>query len=283
MEERKRISMTTGSITFETSVFEWNTLEDRAYREGVSEFLSIVAIVIPFSAEQWKTQEERLDERKNELLERAKKDRMNSDRYLLSFIRNWSRYKAVILMRREAEGDKREKTHEEDFKKCLQKQIDLVFPEIQNTWKLEDEQRAAAEQQRIAEQRAKSVESYKDAFPYVIDLNDAVIAGARQQQIAIDNGQQSAQRWADKYGESIKEREMLVEGRENRLADLELAAVQYKQVMYASLLGQEKPTFVDHAMRSGGKTLSILFWLIVSFIIVFFLLYLGVCLMFLHH
>jgi hypothetical protein len=263
---------------------DWTQLMAQATFEGGQAFLKTIGNADPTLTEaQIQADEQQVDRRYVRALDYAKRDRGNVGPHILSTVRNWARKQALSILREKIAGKPIRSDFYQPFQFDLQQEVAALISDIQVFWKQEDEQRAAAEQQRQAAIRKEGEQAFRDVYPLVTGLQNALLDGERQRQTIFESGQHVVQQWADKYGESVREREKQLGEREKRIQEEERENREHQRALRALMIRDEKVSYADNVIRVGGKTLGCFFWLIVGGAVIFFGLYLALFFAFPHH
>ena len=122
--------------------------------------------------------------------------------------------------------------------------------ELQLFWEQEDERRAAVEMRQAAAKREEAEQAFGAAFPVVRGLNDAVLNGERERRAVFESGQQAAQGWVNKYEDSVKAREKLLEERENR---------EHQIALRSLAKWDDRNSFANTIVSTGKNTIGCLF------------------------
>lgn len=244
--------------------FDWPQLIAQAMFEGGQAFLKAISSAAPDLEEaQLQADENQADYRFTKAINVARQNRTNPGPYILSAVRNWSRKQALAILREKIAGKQIRQDFYQPFQYDLQEEIASLISDLQQYWDQEDEQREAAEQQHIAAKRKEAERAFGDAYPYIQGLSDVVLDGERQRQIIFHEGVQAAQGWAVKYGDSVKERERLIEEREKRIREREAQDYEHQRAMRALMIGDQRASFADTVVRTGKNTFGcLLLWVL---------------------
>jgi len=250
---------------------DWAQFTAHAMFEGGQAFLKTISSAAPTLDEaQLQAEENQAEQRLTQAIDAAKRYRANPGPHLLSAARNWSRKQALAILREKMEGKPIRQDFYQPFQFDLQQEIAFLISDIQSFWEQEDEQKAAAEQRAAAAKREEAEQAFGAAYPYIRGLNEALLHGERERQSTFNAGQQAAQQWAARYGESVKERERVLEEREKRIRERELQDYEHQRAMRALMIGEQRTSFADTMIRTGKNTLGclLLWFLLVAGILV---------------
>lgn len=241
---------------------DWSQLTAQAMFEGGQAFLRTISSAAPTLDEaQLQADENQADQRLTQAIDAAKRYRTNPGPHLLSAARNWSRKQAIAILREKMEGKPIRHDFYQPFQCDLHQEIASLISDIHLFWEQEDELQEAARQRAAAAKREEAEQAFGAAYPYIRGLSDALLNGERERQSTFNAGQQAAQQWAAKYGESVKERERGLEEREKRIREREMQDHEHQRAMRALMIGEQRTSFADTMIRTGKHTLGcLLLW-----------------------
>jgi hypothetical protein len=249
-----------------TTGVDWSQLTAQAMFEGGQAFLKTISSAAPDLDEaQLQADEDHADLRFLNAINAAQQNRANPGPHLLSAIRNWSKKQAFAILREKIAGKPIRQDFYQPFQYDLQEEIASLISDLHLFWDQEDEQREAAEQQHSAAKREEAERAFGAAYPYIQGLGDAVLSGERQRQVIFNDGVQAAQGWAAKYGDSVKERERLMEEREKRVREREAQDYEHQRAMRALMIGDQRTSFADTVVRTSKNTLGCLLMCLLLF------------------
>ena len=244
---------------------DWSQIRSHALFEGGQAFLNTMSRAVPTLDEsQLYVDEQQAERRFIRALDSARQNRANPAPHFLSAVRNWSRKQALAILREKVAGNQIRQDFYQPFQLDLQQEIATMISDLQQSWEQEDEQRASAEQQRLAAKREEAEQAFGSAYPYIRGLSDLVLNGERQRQTIFESGQKAAQQWADQYGASVKERERQLEERVHRIQEQERENREQQLALRSLARWDDKRSFADTVVHTGKNTIGCLFlWLLV--------------------
>src|SRR6266496_496716 len=159
---------TTNNTGVNNTSIDWTQLTAQAMFEGGQAFLKTISSAAPKIDETQLTQDEdQVDRRLAQALDYARRARTNPSPHILSAVRNWSRKQAIAILREKVAGKQVRQDFYQPFQFDLQQEIATLIVDLQLFWEQEDEQREAAEQQRLAAKREEAEQAYGAAYPYI--------------------------------------------------------------------------------------------------------------------
>ena len=163
---------------------DWTQLIAQASYEGGQAFLKTIGNADPSLTDaQLEADENQVELRYARSLDYARRDRSNPGPHIMSAVRNWSRKQALAILGEKVAGKQIRQDFYQPFQLDLQQEIATMISDLQQHWEQEDEQRAIAEQQRLAAKREEAEQAFGSAYPYIRGLSDLVLNGERQRQI----------------------------------------------------------------------------------------------------
>lgn len=256
-----------------TNGFDWTQLMNQAVQEGGQVFLQTMLQADPATTDaQLQAEADQLHQHSVHAESDAKRDRAHADLHILSAATHWSKQQALAMLRKKLAGTPIPKDFYPAFQISLQRQISSLISEIQAIWKQEDEQ-------QLMIQREEAEQAFGAAYPYIQGLSDAVLNGERQRQNIFTQGQQVAQKWAEKYEENLQQREQDLNERIKLIQQQEKENREHQLALRSLATWDDRRSFADTMVSTGKNTLGclLLFFLLAAGILV------AVFLAFPHH
>jgi hypothetical protein len=238
---------------------DWSQLMVSAMFEGGQAFLKTISSADPSTDDtSLQADENQADRRLTRAIDNAKLNRANPGPHILSAIRNWARKQAIAILREKIAGKPIRPDFYTPFQFDLQEEIASQISDIQLYWEQEDEQFLAAEEQRAAERRAEGEQAFGKAHKYILGMHEAVLNGESQRQNIFKEGQNAAQKWADKYEDSVKKREKELEERVKLIQQQEKENREHQLALRSLAKWDDRRSFADTVVSTGKNTLGCL-------------------------
>jgi hypothetical protein len=237
--------------TFVANAFDWTRTIAQATKEARQEFETTLLKGDGLSKDQIVDMARDFKDRFQRALEAVKQGRHDPEPMFLSAMRNWARGKAIDLLLDKLAGKSIRPDYLEVFEQALRDEIISRVAEVERAWKSEDDQAAVAYRM---EQRG----AFGKAHPYVIALHEAVIKGERLRQDIFTDGVQAAEKWANKYEESMRRREEALEARIKLIEQQERENREHQLALRSLALWDDKNSFVNAVVNTGKNTVGCL-------------------------
>ncbi len=242
-----------------TNGFDWSQIIAQAMFEGGQTFLKTISSAAPnITDTQLQADENQVDRRFARAIDYAKRDRANPGPHILSAVRNWSRKQAIAILREKVAGKQIRQDFYQPFQYDLHEEIMSLLSDIQLFWDQEDEQLLAAEEQRAAEKRAEGERAFGEAYQYVVGLHKLVLDGERQRQTIFNDGVQAATKWANKYEDSVRQREETLEARVKLIEQQEKENREHQLALRSLAKWDDRRSFADTVVSTGKNTIGCL-------------------------
>jgi hypothetical protein len=249
----------TNNNTNNNRVIDWSQLMAQAMFDGGQAFLHFISSATPGIDEtSLQAEENRADRRLARAIDSAKLNRANPESYILSAIRNWARKQAIAILRQKIAGKQISPDFYIPFQDDLQDEITSLFSDLQLFWDQEDQQREEAEEKRSTAKREESEQAFGRANKYVIGLHDAILDGERQRQTIFNDGVLAAEKWANKYEDSVRRREEALEARVKLIDQQERENREHQLALRSLATWDDKRSFVDTVVSTGKNTVGCL-------------------------
>ncbi len=227
------------------------------YYHGGQAFLETISQATPGTDDtQLDSDEQKAERRLSKALTQARRVRSNPEPYLLSATRNWSRKQAIAILRDKIAGKAVRPDFYQAFQSDLQQEVATMLDDVQQAWQQEDEH--ATDRMRAEAERA-----FGDAYPFIQGLGDAILQGEQERRTVFESGQNMAQAWADRYKESVNERENHVQVREDRIGEQEHENREQQLALRSLSRWDDHASFGNTEVSTGRNALGcLLLWLL---------------------
>jgi hypothetical protein len=262
--------------TFVTNTFDWTKSIALANSQSRHEFETTVLSADGLSDDQLKQHADDFEKRYKRALEAARRSRRDPEPMFLSAMRNWSRGKAIGLLRDKLAGKSIRKDYYEVFECALKDEIAYRISELELAWQFEDDHAGQQQQQAAVERRIEQEQAFQGDHKPLIDAYGTLEKAFTGREKAVQAGYDLAGQFAEKLEKRMARHEQFLENVGGEV----LGLVQDVRVQQRR---DDHVSQADHIVRVGKNTLSCLFWLTIGGLVVFFGIFLALYLAFPHH